>query len=387
MKILSLNCELGAAGDMLAGALLELIYDRAAFLQEMQGVGLAEVSVSAERADTHGIAGTSFLAEGADRHEPICWTEMQQRINGLHLIESERRDVLGIYGILAEAESHVHGVPAEQVHFHEIGSASSLADIVCIAKLMGRIHPDRVICSAVTVGCGTIATDHGPLSIPAPACAEILRGIPVRAGDLAMELCTPTGAAVLKYYADSFGPFPEMEMERIGYGLGGRETGRPAYVRAILGSGLEAESAMTELACNLDDMTPEALAFACEELRAAGALDVYCTRIEMKKGRPGTILTCMCFARDRERMLHLIFLHTTTLGIREYACRRYGLEQTGIVRSTPLGEIHFKQAEGYGVHREKAEYEDLAVLARRKGCSIAEIREELRTKQKEELSK
>jgi len=377
MKILSLDCGLGAAGDMLAGALLELADDPGAILQELADAGLEEAGLSAASADTCGIAGTRILSAGAEKPDPISWPELRSRIGGLHLPDRERADVLGVYEILAAAEGHVHGVPEEQVHFHEIGCASSLADVALIAKLMARIHPDRILCTPVTVGYGTIRTDHGPLTIPAPAAAEILRGIPVRAGDLAMELCTPTGAAVLKYYVNSFSPLPEMTMERIGYGIGSRDTGRPAYVRAILGSPDE-DSELTELACNLDDMTPEALAFACEQLREAGAADVYCTRVDMKKGRPGIILTCMCRVSDREKMLHLFFLHTTTLGVREYSCRRYGLEQKRLVRQTPLGAVRFKQSEGYGVRREKPEYEDLAELARRTGCSIAEIREKIR---------
>ena len=214
---------------------------------------------------------------------------------------------------------------------------------------------------------------HGILPVPAPATAHILRDVPIYGGAIRGELCTPTGAALLKHFVTEFGAMPVMKVEKIGYGMGNKDFEAANCVRALLGETAGGGDEVAELCCNLDDMTAEAIGFAQEELLAAGALDVYTTPIGMKKGRPAVLLSCMCRMEDRERLLGLLFRHTTTLGVRENVCRRYTLERGERTVDTPHGPVRLKTASGWGVVRSKPEYEDVARIARGQGISLAEV--------------
>lgn len=296
--------------------------------------------------------------------------------------------------MIAEAESHAHGRPVEEVHFHEVGSMDAVADITAFCLLLSQISPEKVIVSPVNLGFGQVRCAHGILPVPAPATSWILRDVPVYAGAIRGELCTPTGAAILKCFADEFAGLPRMQISKIGIGCGKKDFDQANIVRAMLGDmpdpcresreesrkdmeGEErpadrARETVLELSCNLDDMTPEAVGFAMEELLAAGALDVYTIPVTMKKNRPGFILNCLCREPMREKLLSLMFLHTTTLGIREYLCGRYTLQRRVDTVQTDLGQVRCKTADGWGVSRRKYEYEDLAAIARKQGISLAE---------------
>ena len=288
-----------------------------------------------------------------------------------------RTDALAVYRRIAEAESRVHGAPVDQIHFHEVGTLDALADVVGVCLLMDLLAPEAVYASSVHVGSGQVRCAHGLLPVPAPATALLLEGVPVYGGSIRGELCTPTGAALLRQFVTEFGPMPPMRVEATGYGMGTKEFEVANCVRAMLGQTEAARGTVVELACNLDDMTPEALGFAMERLFDAGALDVYTTPIGMKKNRPGVLLTCMCHAAEREAVLRTLFLHTTTLGVRESVCTRWTLDRTARTVDTPDGPVRVKQAQGWGVRREKAEYEDLAQIARRTGESLAQVRARL----------
>lgn len=382
MKTLYLDCSMGAAGDMLTGALLELIPAQDAFLSRLNALGLAGVSYLQEPSVKCGIRGThitvTVFGEEEDAH-----SHDHRRLHDISALtealpDTIRRDVLAVYTRIAEAESQVHGIPVEQVHFHEVGAMDALADIAAVCLLLRELAPDEIVVSPVHIGSGQVRCAHGLLPVPAPATALLLRGVPCYGGAIQGELCTPTGAALLRHFATRFGAMPTMRVESIGYGMGKKDFEAPNCVRAFLGQSERTDGdTVTELRCNLDDMTAEAIGFAAEALLEAGALDVSTVPIGMKKSRPATLLCLLCRNEDRERMVELVFRHTTTLGIRELQCRRYTLRRTTETVETPLGSVRKKRAEGYGVTREKYEYEDLAAIARREGRSLSDVLTEI----------
>lgn len=404
MRTIYLDCSMGAAGDMLMAALLELLPEKDTFLQKMQSLGLPGLDISAEPSVKCGITGTHMrvLIHGEEEghpehaveehahshadapeaahahvhvhpHHHTDLNELTHRISHLNVSEAVRSDILAVYQSIADVESRVHGVPVEQIHFHEVGSLDALADITGVCLLMELLAPEQVLASPVHVGSGQVRCAHGILPVPAPATALLLEGIPIYGGSIRGELCTPTGAALLRRFVTRFGPLPPMRVEKTGYGMGTKDFEAANCVRAMLGQTEESAGHILELACNLDDMTPEAVGFAMEQLFAAGALDVYTTPIGMKKNRPGVLLTCMCREDDREAMLRTIFRHTSTLGVRVSVCDRYTLSRRQYAVQTPDGEIRVKESSGWGVLRHKAEFEDLARIARQTGKSIAEV--------------
>ena len=405
MRTIYLDCSMGAAGDMLMAALLELLPEKDTFLQKMQSLGLLGLEISAEPSVKCGITGTHMrvLIHGEEEghphehaveehahshadapeaahahvhvhpHHHTDLNELTHRISHLNVSEAVRSNILAVYQSIADAESRVHGVPVEQIHFHEVGSLDALADVTGVCLLMELLAPEQVLASPVHVGSGQVRCAHGILPVPAPATALLLEGIPIYGGSIRGELCTPTGAALLRRFVTRFGPLPPMRVEKTGYGMGTKDFEAANCVRAMLGQTEESAGHILELACNLDDMTPEAVGFAMEQLFAAGALDVYTTPIGMKKNRPGVLLTCMCREDDREAMLRTIFRHTSTLGVRVSVCDRYTLSRRQYAVQTPDGEIRVKESSGWGVLRRKAEFEDLARIARQTGKSIAEV--------------
>ena len=391
MKTLYLDCSMGAAGDMLAAALLEVTDNPETVLEELNTMGLPGVTFAREDSVKCGVRGTRFAVtvhgqeESEHMHEHVqehthgAMHTIGQLVNGLALPEQVKRHVLAVYDRLAQAESHVHGVPVTQIHFHELGTLDAVADISAVCLLLWHISPDEIVVSPVHVGSGQVRCAHGVLPVPAPATAYLLRGVPIYGGAVQGELCTPTGAALLTQFASHFGEMPVLRLTAIGYGMGKKDFEAANCVRAILGQGGETDACVSELRCNLDDMTPEAVAFAAEQLLAAGALDVYTVPVGMKKSRPGVLLCVVCREKEKDALVRLIFRHTTTLGVRECVCRRYMLSREMECVPTPYGDVHKKRAAGYGVEREKYEYEDLARIARETGISLAELIQQLDT--------
>lgn len=389
MKTLYIECNMGAAGDMLTAALIELLDKPEKMVERLNGIGIPKVNIVKGKAVKCGIVGTQMkvMVEGIEEEEHIhhCnhtetsghyHTGMQDiidMISGLDIPDKVKEDSIGIYRLIAEAESHVHGTEISNIHFHEVGTWDAVADIVSVSMIMNEILPDKVVVSPIHVGSGHVHCAHGILPVPAPATSYILKDVPIYGGDVRGELCTPTGAAILKYYADGFGPMPVMKVQKTGYGMGKKDFAMANLIRIMLGTSDEEMDSVSELCCNLDDMTPESIGFATEILMENGALDVYTTSIMMKKNRPGIILTCMCKLADKEKFLQLLFKHTTTLGIREYECRRYGLQRSVREVSTEYGTVHIKTATGYGVTREKPEYEDMAGIAEEHNMSLYEV--------------
>lgn len=390
MKTLYIDCGMGAAGDMLAAALLELLPDREGFLRKMNGLGIPGVRVSAEQHVKCGITGTRFRVQvhGTEESEHMhhhhhhhhhgSMADVRSIVGRLPIPAMVKLDILAVYNEIAEAESRVHGVPVDQIHFHEVGTMDAIADITAVCLLMRELDADRVSVSPIHVGSGSVRCAHGILPVPAPATAHILREVPIYGGSIPGELCTPTGAALLKHYADEFGDMPVMKVKGIGYGMGKKDFDRANCVRAMLGEVSDKGDAVAELCCNVDDMTGEAIGFALEQLMEQGALDVFTIPVGMKKSRPGVLITVLCREADREKFVRLLFRHTTTLGIREKRCERHTLARRIECVDTPYGRLRRKKSEGYGVQRTKYEYEDLAEAAKRSGLSIAEILEGIR---------
>ena len=386
MRTLYIDCSMGCAGDMLTAALLELHPDKDDFLRRLNAALGGKAVLSASPDSKCGLRGThvTVLINGDEEgeatrhhHEHTSISEILSFIDSVPLEVKVREDAKKVYSLIAEAESRVHGHPIENVHFHEVGSLDALADVLSVCTLMHELAPERILASEVNVGSGTVRCAHGVLPVLAPATELILRGVPIYSGKIKSELCTPTGAALLKYFVWKFGAMPTMQIENAGCGTGKKDFECANVVRAFIGETANDGEEIIELACNLDDMTPEELSFAMEELFTLGALDVYFTSIGMKKSRPGVKLTCMCRERQRKQMLECIFKHTTTLGVREYVCKRYELGRSEKTVRTQDGEVRVKTSSGYGAVREKAEYEDLAALARKSGKTIAQIRSEV----------
>ena len=374
MKTLYLDCGMGAAGDMLTAALLELLPDKEEFLRELNGLEIPGVTVSGEKIAKCGIQGMQVTVkvngteESEDMHDHVhehahdhnCehthdhdhnhihehghihdtsheqahvhhhvhshhhhsgMHEIGHIVQDLPLSEKVKADILAVYSLIAEAESHVHGVPVKEIHFHEVGTMDAIADITAVCLLMDKLAPEKVIVSPVHVGSGHVRCAHGILPVPAPATAYILRNVPIYGGSIRGELCTPTGAALLKHFASEFGNMPVMKTDAIGYGMGKKDFDTVNCVRALLGETEETGDTIVELQCNLDDITSEAIGFAQEQFFEAGALEVYTIPVQMKKSRPGVLLTVMCREEDKDIMLKLFFRNTTTLEIGRASCR------------------------------------------------------------------
>lgn len=467
MKTLYLECNMGAAGDMLMAALYELLDDQPAFLQKMQELGLHGVQVTAEPAKTCGIAGTHMrvTVHGEEEHEPDAHEhdhhhdhhhdDHEQKhhhhhhddhdhehhhdhhhgdhdhhhdhhhddhdhehhhhhddhehkhhhehehghhhhhatpghiaavIDGLNLPDAVKQHARAVYDAIAQAEAKAHGCPVGDVHYHEVGALDAVADVTGVCYAMYLLGVDRVVVSPIHVGSGTVRCAHGVMPVPAPATANLLAGVPVYGGSVQGELCTPTGAALLTHFADAFEKMPVMRTQKVGIGIGTKQFEEQANcVRAFLGeTEAQTNGTITELVCNLDDMTAEALALACEQLLAAGALDVYTVPGTMKKGRAGQVLTVLCEDKDTAHMAEQVLALTTTNGLRVRRCEKYFLQPSVREVFTAWGQVRVKVAESFGITHAKPEFEDVAAIARKNGLSYDTVAQAVRQALKKE---
>lgn len=441
MKTLFLECNMGAAGDMLIASLSELLPEPDQFTDELRTLNLPAVEISREYAFSAGISGARMhvLIHGEEEksddvpqsgasctehhhnhdhddvhehehhhhhsdaemggdpvqsgdsrtghdhhhdydrhHHHTSMADIRRIIAGLPVSDKVKDDVRAVYGLIAEAESQAHDRPVEEIHFHEVGAMDALADITGVSMLMEKIGADKIYCSPINVGSGMVRCAHGILPVPTPATAAILKGIPCYGSTIQGELCTPTGAALLKHFVSVFGPMPVMATEKIGIGLGTKEFPAANILRAFLGESDMPMMSVEELSCNLDDCTGEELGFASELLLKSGALDVFMTPIQMKKSRPGTMLTVIAKPVDAERLTELMLRHTTTLGVRRKTCARTCFYRTVETRDTCFGPVRVKVAKRGGIAHRKAEYEDVARIAHERDLSIRDIIETLR---------
>ena len=409
MKTLYLDCSMGAAGNMLTAALYELLDDneKKDFINQINNIGLSKTVVSVEKTKKCGILGTYINVsvdgikeenlftknehhhEHSDNHKHDhnhthhhkSFQEIVDIVNSLQISDKIKNNVIAIYKLIAEAESNAHGVSVAEVHFHEVGMMDAIADITAVCILMDKLKIERIVSSPVNVGGGHVHCSHGILPVPAPATAFILKNIPVYCGEVKEELCTPTGAALLKYFVTDFVDMPVMKVEKIGYGMGRKNFVYANCLRAMLGSSQQ-KSDIVELACNIDDTTPEKIGFAMERLFEAGAVEVYTTNVCMKKSRPGIVLSVMCRQDIEEKIVSLIFKYTTTIGIRKNISYKYSLNRRIEKIETAFGSVRMKISEGYGVTRKKYEYDDISKIAKEQNLSIDEVIKAIETKAK-----
>lgn len=485
MKLLYLDCGMGAAGDMLGAALAELLPDdaRDAFTSELNAAGIPGVHVSLDPSVKCGITGTHLTVtvngteekEGGHSHSHEhshhdhqhdhshshdhhhdhshehshfhvhhhdhshrSLHDIHHIIDDLKLPEAVRTDILAVYRLIAEAESKAHDKPVSEIHFHEVGTMDAIADIASVCLLLHKLAPDQIIASPIHVGSGQVKCAHGILPVPAPATAYILKDIPIYSGSIQGELCTPTGAALLKHFVTRFDQMPLMTPASTGYGMGTKDFPAANCVRAILGESFaenqpeqpacspaapasaaapastatpasaaasaSEEAAITEticeLSCNVDDMTGEDIAFAIETFLQNGALDAFTVPCTMKKGRPGVLVTVLCKDPDQKQMTKLILQHTTTLGVRSAEKKRWILSRTESETVIPddvlanvttpdmpaeskahelktTGDdctIRSKTSTGFGITRNKYEHDDLEKIARTYGLTLAQVR-------------
>lgn len=381
MKTLYLDCGMGAAGDMLTAALLELFPQPDKIIEELNMLGIPHVKFEKEVVTKCGILGTHISVkvhgeeEGHHHHEHAHNTlhGIEHILSHMNVAENIKKDVMAVYGLIADAESKAHGIPVDEIHFHEVGNLDAIADVTAVCLLMDRLSPDKVIVSPIHVGSGQVRCAHGILPVPAPATAHILQGCPIYGGKIRGELCTPTGAALLKYFADDFGDMPVMKVSAIGYGMGRKDFEAANCVRAMLGETDASKDVMYELNCNVDDMTAEQIGYALECFFKAGAVEAFTIPINMKKSRPGTLIRVICREESKDALTLAIFKYTSTAGIRETKVKRSVLERHIVEEDTKYGTIRRKEYSGYGVTRSKYEYEDLARIASEHQISLEEL--------------
>ncbi|MCC8013576.1 MAG: nickel pincer cofactor biosynthesis protein LarC [Eubacterium sp.] len=404
MKTLYIECNMGAAGDMLTAALLELLPEPDKFVDKLNSLEIPGVKIEKELTQKCGIWGTHIKVSvnGAEENEHMHHHEhtpehhhehshdhhehshehhhhhsslhdVEHIIGHLNISEKVKNDAKAVYSLIAEAESKAHNCEINQIHFHEVGTMDAVADVVSVCMLIDELGVENIIASPVNVGSGQVKCAHGILPVPAPATAYILRDVPIYNNGIKSELCTPTGAALLKYFAKEFKPMPVMKVEKVGCGFGTKDFEEANCVRAFLGEGEGKTDKIIELSCNVDDMTGERIAFASERIFEAGAVEVFTTPIGMKKNRPGIILTAFCFEDKRESILKAIFKYTSTIGIRENVMNRYVLNRSEDIIETKYGSIRVKKSEGYGVSKTKAEFDDLAEAALENNIDISEV--------------
>ena len=390
MTLALVDCPTGLAGNMLLAALFDLGVSRSVVEEPLAALGLdGAYSLVIEERHSHGLRGLHLSVQSLEPEPPHRhWRDLRSLLERAPLEPGLQERVLAVFSLLAEAEGAVHGHDPAQVHFHEVGAIDALVDVVGVCAGLHHLGVDRLLCSVPPAGHGSVHTAHGMLPVPVPAVLEIARrrGVPLGgSGDLpAGELTTPTGLSLLATWAESFGPAPTHLPQALGVGLGSRELDRPTLLRLILARSLDgpeqggapALESVVEQQAQIDDATPEDLAVLLEGLRDAGALDVFCQPINMKKGRPGWLITAITPPGAAAADLRQVWWqHGTSLGVRESLQQRWVLPRRALTVQTPLGPVRVKQAQlPEGRWRSKPEHDDLLALARQHGLALDQVR-------------
>ena len=386
MRIVYFDCFAGISGDMIIGAQLDLGVDLESLKRQLSSLRLGGYEIKSQRVVRGAIAATKFHVVVDQQQQPVrTLAEIRSMINASSLSQTVKARSISIFERLADAEAKVHGTTRDEVHFHEVGAVDSIIDTVGAMIGFELLDVDRFYCSSLRVGQGSIETEHGLLPIPAPATAELLRGAPVYAGDIEGEFVTPTGAAIVATLCEVLGSLPEIKVVNVGYGAGTRDPkGFPNALRLMIGEMNEAGCSQAEASAtseritvietNIDDMSPQVCGFVMERAFAAGALDVFVIPAQMKKDRPGILLTVLCKPGDAETMIDLLLRETTTLGVRYYEASRRVLERNIEMVATEFGSIRIKVARDSGrtLHFQP-EYEDCARIAIEYGKPLLEI--------------
>jgi uncharacterized protein (TIGR00299 family) protein len=375
------DCFSGISGDMVLGALVDAGADLRAIEEELRKLGLEGWKISACKAQRRAIFATRVRVETEEQHHHRGLSIILKRIDGANLAPRAAERATRIFTRLAEAEARVHQVPIEQVHFHEVGAVDSIVDIVGAAIGFEMLGIDEFACSALDVGGGQVKTAHGLLPVPAPATAELLRGAPTYSSGLQRELVTPTGAAIATTLATRYAEMPAMTLRAIGYGAGSADNAeKPNVLRLLIGERAASEpgeywdAPVTAIETNLDDMSPQIYGYFAEKALGAGALDVFSTPAQMKKNRPGLLVTILSEPANVSRLIDLVFHETTTIGVRTYELRRKTLAREFVAVATPFGAVRMKISRLNGaVLNATPEYEDCQKIAAERGVPLKEV--------------
>jgi len=380
--LLFIDASAGASGDMILGALVDLGVPLARMRRALETLPVRGWTLRARRVVRCAVAGRKVDVRVSGHQPHRGWKELEKVVARSGLERPVRERALAIFRRLIEAEARAHGLGPEEVHLHEAGGTDAIVDVVGACVGLQHLAPARIVVSPMTTGFGTVRCAHGVYPVPGPATLELVRGCPVRAGEIETERLTPTGAAILTQIADEWGTLPPMRPAAVGYGAGDRDLGEtPNLLRMVLGQAAapaaRPSSRVVVLECTVDDSTPQALAFAAERLLEAGALDVFTTAVTMKKSRPGHHLTVLARPEHWEELARRVFEETSTIGLRFRAESRLELERSSRSVATPFGQVTVKLAVlGDEVVQAWPEYEDCAAAARRHGVPLARVQQE-----------
>ncbi len=389
MKTLHIDTPMGISGDMFLAALIDLGVPKRLILKEIKKLPIkpSEIDVRTGTVTRHSIKAVTFRVRVVETKRHRTFATIKKLIRSSKLTKEVADLSVAIFKVIAEAEGSVHGISPEKVHFHEVGAMDSIIDIVGAAVALDSLGIERVTASAIPFGEGWTKTMHGVLPIPAPATAEILKGVPISPSMAPFELTTPTGAAILKVLAESFGPLGPMTIEKIGYGGGKKDfKGAANILRVFLGDSTAAahsthsrrnvkgQEPLNIIETNIDDMTPQVAGYLMERLFAAGAIEAYFTPVQMKKNRPGVLLTTLTTSKLKNTLLDIIFDESTSIGVRTYPVDRVCLERSTIKVSSGYGVVKVKISSRNGkVVNAQPEYEDCKRIAKRKGVALKKV--------------
>jgi hypothetical protein len=383
MKLAYFDCFSGISGDMTLGALVDAGCEIELLRSSLQGLQIPGWTISSEKVWKNGMSATFVRVTTEDQTKHRSLSAILEILEKSELSDAVKKNASAIFNKLGEAEASVHEVPLEKIHFHEVGAVDAIVDIVGACIGFEALGIQKFACSPLNVGGGTAKMAHGILPVPAPATAKLLQGKPTYSNGVQKELVTPTGAAIVATLCESFGPQPAMTVSAIGYGAGATDLeGQPNVLRIMLGESAEKAVAgfdeeISVIEANLDDMNPQIYGYFLEKALAAGALDVYTTPVQMKKNRPGTLLTLLCKPSDTQTLMSLIFAETTTFGARTYSAQRRTLPRESVSVHTKFGDVRIKLSRVNGSIRHIApEYEDCRKLATEKNIPLHQVIDE-----------
>jgi len=369
MKVVYFDCFSGISGDMIVGSFLDSGVPLEFLKEEINKLPLPHLELEAQKVSKKGISATKFNVKIPEEHVHRGLSEIKEIINGSSLSEFIKSKSVAIFTRLAEAEGRIHDKPADEIHFHEVGALDAIVDIVGATACLQHLKVEKVYASKIKVGSGTVECAHGILPVPVPAVLELLKGVPILTEDAGTEIVTPTGAAILSTLCSSYGLIPEMVLESTGYGAGSKDLPTPNILRVLIGEAKEEEKGLSheeiyQIETNIDDMNPQFYGYVMGKLFEAGALDVYLTPIIMKKSRPATMLTALCFEKELQTLAEIIIAETSSIGVRFKRIDRLKASRKIEKIQTKYGEVRLKIAEVNGeIISRTPEYEDCVKLS------------------------
>jgi uncharacterized protein (TIGR00299 family) protein len=382
MRTLYFDCFAGASGDMILGALVSVGVEPRHMIEQLALLGVSGYEVEFSQVDRSGVSATRAHVRTAHEHAHRHLADILKIIDESRLSAGVKERAALVFSRLAEAEARVHNQPVASIHFHEVGALDAIVDVVGAAIGFESLRVERFVSSALHVGSGMVEMAHGRFPVPPPAVAELLKDAPVYSSDIVGELVTPTGAAIISAVCQEYGALPLMRIERTGYGAGAREYERfPNALRVMLGETEASDSLKDEkderllmIETNIDDMSPQLFGYVMEQALRQGALDCYFTPVQMKKNRPGVLLSILCRPAERDAMCELLLTETTTLGVRYYEVGRRALERETVRVETQYGAIDVKVARlGGRVLKQMPEYEQCRAAAERAHVALQAV--------------